>query len=69
MKLGYPTAPNEFRENLAYKRFRDFFNDHEMEWTVCQGSAENIDEALNLTKPSLSVAFEKIRTVYGSNNW
>lgn len=48
VRLGYPTAPSEVRDSLGYKYFRDALNDREMEWAVCQGSGENVDEALNL---------------------
>lgn len=48
VRMAYPTAPSEVKESLAYKCFRDALNDRDMEWAVCQGSAENIDEALNL---------------------
>lgn len=47
-RLAYPTAPCEVRDTLAYKCFRDALCDQNMEWAICQGSSENIDEALNL---------------------
>jgi len=34
VRLGYPTAPDEVRESLAYRYFRDALNDQEMEWSI-----------------------------------
>lgn len=47
VRLAYPTAPQDVRDNIAYKCFRDALNDFDLEWAICQGSHESIDEALN----------------------
>jgi ASC-1-like (ASCH) protein len=48
VRLAYPNAPVEVRDSLAYRSFRDALNDQDLEWAICQGNRDTIDEALHL---------------------
>ena len=48
IRLGYPNATVEIKEQLARDCFLDSLNDSEMEWTVFQGKPKSIDHALRL---------------------
>ena len=48
VRLAYPNAPVEVTDSLAYRSFRDALNDQDLEWAICQGNRDTIDEALHL---------------------
>lgn len=47
-RLAYQTAPHEFRDNLAYRSFREALNDQDLQWDIFQGQISTIDEVLHL---------------------
>ncbi|CAC5420077.1 unnamed protein product [Mytilus coruscus] len=48
IRLAYPTAPEDVRDSIDYKIFRESLNNHELEWAICQADKDTIDEALNM---------------------
>ena len=48
VRLAYPSAPTEVREQLARDCFVDSLNEAELEWAIFQGKAKNIDDAVQI---------------------
>ena len=48
VRLAYPSAPREVREQLARDCFIDSLNDADMEWAIFQAKAKNIDDAVQV---------------------
>ncbi|KAL3862063.1 hypothetical protein ACJMK2_038690 [Sinanodonta woodiana] len=48
VRLAYPTAPLQVREQLARDCFIDSLNDSELEWVVFQAKSQTVDDALRV---------------------
>ena len=48
VRMAYPSASLELREQLSRDCFVDALNDKELEWTVYQGKPKTVDEAVQL---------------------
>ena len=48
VRLAYPSATVDLREQLSKDYFIDLLNDHELEWAVLRGKPESVDNALKL---------------------
>ena len=48
VRLAYPSATVDVREQLSKDYFIDALNDHELEWAVLRGKPESVDNALKL---------------------
>ena len=48
VRLAYPSATVDVREQLSKDYFIDALNDHELEWAVLRGRPESVDNALKL---------------------
>lgn len=48
VRLAYPSAPREVKEQLARDCFIDSLNDADMEWAIFQAKAKNIDDAVQV---------------------
>ena len=48
IRLAYPSATAEVREQLSKDCFIDALNDHDLEWAVLQGKPHSVEDALKL---------------------
>ena len=48
VRLAYPSATIDVREQLAKDYFIDALNDHDLEWTVLRRKPESVENALKL---------------------
>ena len=48
IRLAYPSATSEVREQLSKDCFIDALNDHDLEWAVLQGKPCSVEDALKL---------------------
>ena len=48
VRLAYPSATVDVREQLSKDYFIDALNDHELEWAVLRGKPKSVDNALKL---------------------
>ena len=48
IRLAYPSATTEVREQLSKDCFIDALNDHDLEWAVLQGKPFSVEDALKL---------------------
>ena len=59
IRLAYPSANADVREQFSKDCFTDALNDHDLEWTVLQGKPHSVGDALKL--PLEYEAFQKGR--------
>ena len=48
VRLAYPTAPSEVREQLSKDCFIDSMNNADLEWSILQGKPKTVDDAIKL---------------------
>jgi len=48
VRLAYPSAPTEVREQLARDCFVDSLNEAELDWAIFQGKTKTIDDAVQI---------------------
>ncbi|MES9970274.1 MAG: hypothetical protein ABW092_09585 [Candidatus Thiodiazotropha sp.] len=48
IRLAYPSATADVREQLSKDCFIDALNDHDLEWAVLQGKPRSVEDALKL---------------------
>ncbi|CAC5411367.1 unnamed protein product [Mytilus coruscus] len=48
VRLAYPSAPKEIKEQLACDCFMDSLNDVDMEWAIFQAKAKSINNAIQV---------------------
>ena len=48
VRLAYPSATVDVREQLSKDYFIDALNDHELEWAVLRGKPESVDNSMKL---------------------
>jgi hypothetical protein len=56
VRMAYPTAPIEIREQLARDNFLDSLNDAELEWAVYRGKPKSVEESVQI-----SIEYEAFR--------
>lgn len=63
VRMAYPNAPLDFRDQITKDSFIESLNEQEMEWSVFQGRPRNLEDAVRL-----SLEYEAFQQARGRRN-